>query len=420
MLKRSLNRSAPGTLQSLNRRDVCRCSSDISRRNGRAAQPAKRGIFDATYPRLFAQGIPGLARTLLMIIASLVSTAQALADSDHAVVLLYHHVSDRTPPSTSVSPQQFRRHLEFLHEHDFEVWPLERVIERILDPSPSAPDNVVAITFDDAYESVHDQAWPMLEKYGWTATVFVNTDAVDQGHEPYMDWDQLRELAEAGFALGNHSASHAHLLERESGESDAEWRRRVTQDIRRAESRILDETGLGTRLFAYPFGEDSTELAGLIDSLGYRGLTQRSGAIGAHTDDRAIPRFPMAQGFDSIERLELAVRSRPLPVTHVRYQPPREHGVVENPTALHFEVRPDGWRQSQLACYSASGTRLEQRLEDHNEAAAAVTVEIADHGKPGRNRLNCTAPAEDGSGDYYWHAFQWLQLRPDGTWARDN
>ncbi|MCA1778876.1 MAG: hypothetical protein LC637_05710 [Xanthomonadaceae bacterium] len=49
-----------------------------------------------------------------------------------------------------------------------------------------------------------------------------------------------------------------------------------------------------------------------------------------------------------------------------------------------------------------------------------MAVGMAGHGKPGRNRLNCTAAAEDGSGDYYWHTFQWLQLRPDGTWAHDN
>ncbi|MCA1778875.1 MAG: polysaccharide deacetylase family protein [Xanthomonadaceae bacterium] len=345
-----MNQSAPVRRQFLIPQIVSRNARDDGRRNGVAAQCAKPRFLNESHVSRFNRCFAGLSRILLIVVAGLVSAVQVMADSDHAVVLLYHHVSDRTPSSTSVSPQQFQRHLEFLHQHEFEVWPLDQIIKRLFDQSLGVPDNVVAITFDDAYESIHDQAWPMLEKYGWTATVFVNTDAVDQGHKPYMNWDQLRELTGAGFALGNHSASHAHLLAHESGETADEWRRRVTEDIRRAERRIFDETGLDTRLLAYPFGEDSIELAGLIDSLGYRGLTQRSGAIGAHTDDRAIPRFPMAQGFDSIERLELAVRARPLPVTRVRYQPPREQGVVENPTALHFKIRPGGWRPSQLAC----------------------------------------------------------------------
>lgn len=48
--------------------------------------------------------------------------------ADSAVVLQYHHVSADTPASTSVSPEQFERHLEYLAENGFNVRPLERAI----------------------------------------------------------------------------------------------------------------------------------------------------------------------------------------------------------------------------------------------------------------------------------------------------
>jgi hypothetical protein len=36
---------------------------------------------------------------------------------DNAVILLYHHVSNSTPKVTSVSPETFREHMQYLAEH---------------------------------------------------------------------------------------------------------------------------------------------------------------------------------------------------------------------------------------------------------------------------------------------------------------
>ena len=49
--------------------------------------------------------------TVVLLGLTFVTCAQS---ADHAVILLYHHVSDETPPSTSVSPAVFRQHRDFL------------------------------------------------------------------------------------------------------------------------------------------------------------------------------------------------------------------------------------------------------------------------------------------------------------------
>ncbi|MFW6341189.1 MAG: polysaccharide deacetylase family protein, partial [Wenzhouxiangella sp.] len=128
-----------------------------------------------------------------------------------AVVLVYHHVSESTPASTSVTPARFAAHLDYLDGEGFAVWPVERLLAAVIDRAEAVPERVVAITFDDAYASVYETAWPMLKERGWPFAVFVNTDAIDAGHAPYMDWDALRELHADGVTIGNHSASHAHL-----------------------------------------------------------------------------------------------------------------------------------------------------------------------------------------------------------------
>lgn len=340
------------------------------------------------------------------VVLLLTLTMSMVAKADHAVILLYHHVSDQTPASTSVTPARFERHLDYLEDNEFEVWPLARIFDQLLEKNGEVPDNVVGISFDDAYESVYTEALPRLAKRGWPFTVFVNTDAVDAGHEPYLDWDRLRDLEDNGVAIENHSATHGHLLRREPDESEAEWRKRIHADIGKAHARIEEEIGRAPRLFAYPYGEDSEALAAIVDEFYEHALVQRSGAVGPETDSLAIPRFPMATGFDSIERFKLAVNTRPLPVRQASPEPPGD-GIREPVRALKLKLTSDGYHIGRLSCFSGNGKRLELDIDEGSPIT--VHVDAAGTGLPGRNRINCTAPAADDSGDFYWYSYQWVQ-----------
>jgi len=328
-------------------------------------------------------------------------------NAGHAVVLLYHHVAEDTPASTSVRPDRFADHLDWLAANDYRVLALDELVGR-LEAGRPVPDRAVAITFDDAWASVHDIAAPMLAERGWPFTVFVNTDAVDAGEGPVMSWDQLRALQARGGSLGSHSATHAHMPARRDGESKADWRRRIDADLARAASRIEEETGQVPRAFAYPYGEDSAALAERVGRVHTFALVQRSGAVGPGSDFLAVPRFPLAVGFDGLDRLERAVRARPLPVREVRTHPAGD-GVRAEPLDTATLVLDDGdYRIDALACYSSGGDALElHRPMDASDRIVRVTLRGLD--RPGRNKINCTAPAADGSGDWYWYAYQWLR-----------
>lgn len=353
-----------------------------------------------------------MIRNVCLVAALLV--ACALAAPAHAasggVIVLYHHVSDATPAATSVTPEVFERHLAYLDEHDFAVWGLERLLDAIYSDE-DLPGNVIAITFDDAYASVYTEAWPRLRTRGWPFTVFVNTDAIDAGQSPYMSWDQLRELADAGVAIENHSASHGHLARTGRDKPERAWKQRVADDLARAAARIETEIGRAPTLLAWPYGEDAEELWPLAARKHRYSLAQRSGAAGTHHPRHSIPRFPLATGYDDIERLALAVHSRALPVSAQTSHPPVRRGAIDDPKRLELAlIDDDGYRTEQINCFAATGQPLDTRV--HGER---LQIDLPE-GRPGRNKVNCTAPATDGSDDYYWYSFQWLQRRADGTW----
>jgi len=358
--------------------------------------------------------LSGGIRSGLLWAALIWQAAAADVSVDHFSVLLYHHVSADTPAASSVTPETFERHLTWLEDNDYQVWALDRALAA-LDSGRGLPDRVVALTFDDAYQSVIEHAAPRLAARDWPFTVFVNTDAIDAGHRPYMSWDQLRRLGDFGAAIGNHGAAHLHAGRMLQGESEADWRARVLADIDRAHRRIEAEIGQPPMLFAWPYGEDVPELYSALSKRYRHALAQRSGAVGPHAPALALPRFPLATGFDSLDRLRRAAQARPVPVIEAETEPARVRGMVRGPNRLVIRIAPDSdFQASSLNCFSADGTPLARSLA--GEDSGLLHVRLPPDPRPGRNKVNCTAPAADGSGAYHWYSFQWLSPPDDGEW----
>ncbi len=102
------------------------------------------------------------------------------AFADQANVFVYHRFNDSRYPSTNISLQDFRAHLDLLHQQEFTVLKLGQVVER-LRKGVSLPQRCAVITVDDAYRSFLTDGWPLLKLYGYPATLFVTTNTVGGG-----------------------------------------------------------------------------------------------------------------------------------------------------------------------------------------------------------------------------------------------
>lgn len=110
-------------------------------------------------------------------------------------------------------------------------------------PENCAPKAMVTFTFDDGYVSVYEKAMPILEKYGYTGTVFVITSAI--GAFGYMSESQLKSLAQKGWEIGSHTVSHRFLTELSDSDLDYELY---------ASKQRLERLGLKVTSFAPPGG----------------------------------------------------------------------------------------------------------------------------------------------------------------------
>ena len=184
---------------------------------------------------------------LPLILAGIILGAMSVARAaDHATILMYHRFGEDRYPSTNVRIEQFEEHLEILASGPYNVWPLEQIVDHLLTGKP-LPDRTVAITIDDAYLSVFEEAFPRLRDRGFHATLFVATRPVDRNLGGYMSWKQLREWQAAGFGIGSQTQTHPHM-HRLSIEANRE-------ELRISNERFLAELGIRPTLFAYPYGE---------------------------------------------------------------------------------------------------------------------------------------------------------------------
>jgi peptidoglycan/xylan/chitin deacetylase (PgdA/CDA1 family) len=332
-----------------------------------------------------------------------------------AVILQYHNVSDTAPASTSTRVELFEQHLAYLAEHDFTVMPLPELISQ-LQGGQALPDKTVAITFDDGYRSVYDTAFARLKQYGFAFTVFVNSAPIEQGLSEFVTWDELAQMAQAGGSIANHTKTHPFMVRQQAGETNKQWRERIEREVTGAEQAIKKATGESLKLLAYPYGEFDYKLKKLLQTLGYVGLGQHSGAVDARSDFLALPRFPMGGDYAKLESFITKVQTRPLPI--------KARTLYRHKNLLNEPVVPAGSRPqvrltlahkklaAGLTCYYRG-----QELPLERDGAH-ITITPKQGLAPGRSRFNCTARAEDGR--YYWYSQPWFVTDEEGQWQHQS
>ncbi|TKB47624.1 polysaccharide deacetylase [Ferrimonas sediminicola] len=327
------------------------------------------------------------------------------------VILQYHHVSEDTPASTSVTPAQFREQMTYLADNGFTVVPLQAVIDA-MGKGEALPPKSVAITFDDGYQNVADNAHPVLKAHGFPYTLFVAIEPIERNYARMMNWDTLRRLSAEGAVIANHSWGHEHLIRRLEGEDEARWLDRIQANLERTEAAIEKELGYSVRQLAYPYGEFNDALRARLQRMGYVGIGQHSGAAGPYSSLTAIPRFPVAGPYADMEALKVKLHSLNMPVVALE----GEESELRNrprPT-LTVTLEGEDLRRKTMMCYiQGQGAKAPTWVDEHR-----FTIQ-ADLPLPaGRSRYNCTAPSRS-SGGYYWFSQPWVQPRADGSWPKE-
>ncbi|BBY94138.1 hypothetical protein MGALJ_38070 [Mycobacterium gallinarum] len=187
-------------------------------------------------------------------------------------ILMYHSVADEPPAATrrlAVLPGSFELQVSYLANNGFTGLTFSDLADAFR-TGAALPERPVVLTFDDGYADFASEAWPILRRHRFPATVFVTTgwvadagpDAAGEPLDRMMSWAQIAGLSEAGIEMAAHTHSHPQLDQL----GDAELR----HELGRSRALLEDAINAPVRALAYPYGYSSTRVRLAARSAGYR------------------------------------------------------------------------------------------------------------------------------------------------------
>lgn len=183
-------------------------------------------------------------------------------DSYQTVPVLCYHRFGPGGGRMSVSPAGFAAQMQWLVDNGYRVVRLEHLSDYLAGRA-ALPPRAVVITVDDGFASFHQHAWPVLRRLGLPATLFVYTDFIGAGMA--IGWPQLQELAASGLVdVQVHSKTHRNLIERQPGESDAQYRQSLDQEIRVPRELLQQRLPTPVRHYAFPFGDANAQVLEML------------------------------------------------------------------------------------------------------------------------------------------------------------
>jgi peptidoglycan/xylan/chitin deacetylase (PgdA/CDA1 family) len=209
----------------------------------------------------------------------------------------YHRVDTLPGDPIAVTPAEF----------DWQMRSLANSARTIvsIEEAWTADASSMIVTFDDGWADNYREAFPILQRHGITATIFLATALIDNDPD-YLTWAEVREMAEAGITFGGHTRNHVHLRDVPVGTAK--------EEIVGCKAELEDALGRRVDWFCYPYGEMNQALEEIVRDAGFKGACLTDGSpstisgviptlrrFGIYsTTSRTTFRMKQSGGFDNV------------------------------------------------------------------------------------------------------------------------
>ncbi|NPA12569.1 MAG: polysaccharide deacetylase family protein [Aquificae bacterium] len=259
------------------------------------------------------------------------------AVSEYATVLIYHRFDEEKYPSTSISTEDFEKHLKYLKDNNYNVIPLSQLVF-YLENNFDIPPKTVVITIDDGFKSVM-KGYRLLKEYNMPFTLFLSMEGIGS-YPAYLTIEDIEILkADPLVEFGNHSYSHRRFAKLYTKYPLGEYKRLIMEDTLKAEEKMERILGFVPKVYAFPYGEYTKPYIEVLLSMGYTALfTQEPQNVSKQTPLWRITRQAVVGSWAKLSRFKRLLQHEVLPV--IDFYPPL--GYQEEPPDKVYVVLKEG------------------------------------------------------------------------------
>ena len=283
-----------------------------------------------------------------------------------------------------------------MKDNEYKVLSLSEAVEYLR--LPGEYEKVAVLTIDDGYESFFKNGVPLLKKYGFPATLAINTETV--GGSSYMSWEQLKVCLETGIEIANHSHSHPYFLNFDKKERYVQ----LKSEIEKSQQIIQNKLGIKPVLFIYPYGEFDLEMKSVVKELGFKAAAaQNSGVVHSGSDFHAVARFPMASVYAAPDKFIAKAKMKALKVDKVfpeSFLMPAD----SNRPALEVVFHKNDLLLSSIQCF-IQGAECKMETEEKD---GKVYVKVFPSSALNARRTLYTITIRDEEGAWHWFSHLWI------------
>ena len=190
-------------------------------------------------------------------------------------IITYHKISNQKEFGlTTVSQHQFEHQMKYLSDEGYET-----VCFKDIKTQNSVPEKPIIITFDDGYESIYQNALPVLEKYNFKSVIFVVSEFIGnynlweavpfQQKYKHISKEHLTKILEKGHEIGSHSKNHFYL--------PALGKNTLKDEIAGSKNDLENIINGEVVSFCYPYGRSNIKIKNLVREAGYTFATSNAG-----------------------------------------------------------------------------------------------------------------------------------------------
>lgn len=322
-------------------------------------------------------------------------------------VLCYHRFGPYKKKDPYFLPiEEFKGQLEIIKEEGFTVITARQLAEGLKKPD-TLPAKPLVISIDDGYKDFIKHAKPLLDQFGYKATLYIYTDFV--GAKLGFSKKQLRELEAEGFDIGSHSASHPKLSKKKKQETEEHYLERLKKEMSGSRKKLQEWSQGPVKTIGYPYGLWNAAVAKAGKEAGYDLMFTVCPGMNTIGDETVRwHRFMILRG--TRERtFRSLLRQKPLSVQFVSPVPGQ---LAKGPLTKMELVLPEELRSKiNSKSFKARSGQTIYPLQ-YDETSGRILIQLT---KPWRNGADQVRLSVNGKDNKTRYATSWLvQVKTQG------